>query len=56
VDVELVLTVVEVVLSVVGVELDGVTVGVPLEQAAANTARAVTMTHLALIDPPRLPA
>jgi hypothetical protein len=50
--VELVATVVEVVLTVVGAELEGVTVGVAPEHAAAKTARPVTMTYLALIDPP----
>jgi len=58
VEVELVATVVEVVLpvvpelAVVGAELDGVTVGVVPEHAAAKTARLVTMTYLALTDPP----
>jgi len=46
---------VEVELTVVDVELGGVTVGVALEQAAAKTAKPATKMYLALIGPPRLP-
>jgi hypothetical protein len=45
--------VVEVELTIVGIELGGVTVDGALERAAAKTASATTMKRLVFIAPPR---